>query len=374
MTISEILFYENLYDKEKYPVEPYEELVVLQKPNERKFEILGAWKTGCLTESSNNTIYISGTLRSYSVTYRWDYNTPVARKSWEYISNRESVIKGFMPEIFPENEPEILTRLCKLKGIGFVYAVFVMHSLNPILFPLFDQHVMRAFYSIEKDNKNIIIRENNNGWWDWQDYVYYKNFFDSLLKKTGVEYWRLDRALWSYGKHLKQKRVFESKNLDGPPENYCKKSHVTDSGDNRFWIRSYTLGDKEKEFFWRIDADIFTIKRNFKSGTNISKFTFDELETIQENMPQNTWISLSNNVEKLSNGTEKWGVGRIITEKLSRSPSDGQLASHLSALFVEGNIWKHNGQKKGMMFMKENDISWKYLLEKLHECRRNKIE
>jgi hypothetical protein len=364
MEISSIIHYEKYYDKDKYPVEPYEELVVQKNPHDKKMEIMGAWKTGCLEESSGNIIYRSKSDRNYSFTSRWKYNAPVARHSWEYIANRENVIVSMIPNEFILNTPEVLYKLMNLEGIGFVYAVFVLHCLKPEIFPLFDQHVMRAYKNIE-EIYSLSDEDGNQSGWKWDDYVSYKRFFDRGLRETELTYLHLDRALWAYGKHLKK---MHSNSI---PDNSIRfMSRETKSfepeHDNNHWQICKTLGAKEKEFFWKIESNKLIIKRYFQSGLNIRSFPFQELDIINEQMESVKWLPLANNVEKLGKGTEQWGVGRIITDILHRDPSEGQLASHICALFVMAGNWQYNGKTKGMMF-KKIDADWRPKIKAMFE-------
>ncbi len=145
------------------------------------------------------------------------------------------------------------------------------------------------------------------------------------------------------------------------------------------WKKDFTLGGKESPFWWRIDRQwSIHIKRQFKSATQMSgeitverEITSKELSAIHEYVAKNAWTDLANNVEKLSAGTEKEGLGKLMYELLhnkktgKKDTKDGQLASHLAAVFVKAKVWESNGTKRGMQFRVSPD-SWKSGLQSYH--------
>lgn len=83
---------------------------------------------------------------------------------------------------------------------GIIWGPFIVHISNPLLFPIIDQHVVRAQYFIigGKVIDNIPKSKKIS-----QIYRDYKEFFNSLEKKTEKSRRIIDKALWAFGKCLK---------------------------------------------------------------------------------------------------------------------------------------------------------------------------
>lgn len=82
---------------------------------------------------------------------------------------------------------------------GMIWKMFLLHVIQPDSYPIFDQHVYRAYLFIAK-NQRAEIPDNKHK----QD-VYFKEyapFFNELVSK-GVSRKKLDEALWAFGKFLK---------------------------------------------------------------------------------------------------------------------------------------------------------------------------
>ena len=78
-----------------------------------------------------------------------------------------------------------------------VIPTFILHIVNPFVYPLYDQHVDRAMRSLtglqEYDKKP-----------SFNSYLRYKDFFNTLKQENEINTIKpLDEALWAYGKSLK---------------------------------------------------------------------------------------------------------------------------------------------------------------------------
>ena len=375
MNIQELLKWEDKYEFTKYPKEVYEELVIMQRPCQNRMIVMGAWKTACICLGTSNLAYISLTGAHYSFNDRWDSekSTYVTKEAWELISKNEIQIQTHIPNEFTAFEPKILTNLRSIRGIGFVYAAFVLHCMKPDVFPLVDQHVLRAFSNITSSNGNSYFELEAN----WENYYKYNEFMKDCKKQISIDYWRFDRALWAYGKWLKMnykasdisyeivkdinltKMWNRSLSTDTIPE---IKKDIKGKGK---WAQSQTLG-KQKTFFWRFDNNgNLKIFREMKPAALESTILKSDLEKINNYLSLDKWTHLANNVEKLGDMTEKEGLGSYLVFELGYSPGEGQLASHLAALHCIAKIWESNGKQRGMMFRKRSD-NWRGFLENLY--------
>ncbi|WP_010661890.1 hypothetical protein [Marinilabilia salmonicolor] len=364
MAISDILKWENEYDNSKYPYELYKELVVEGGEHQQKFEIMGAWKTGCLKECSTGGTYCDKYGQHFIFSERWKESTPVGYKIWQYISNNQEILKEQVPATFPNEEPILLTHLKSFNGFGFIWGVFALHCWYPEIYPLYDQHVYRAFKYIISGNKELSEKADLS----WDGYDTYRNFFVQMVKEANIDYWRLDKALWAYGKNLKTQKSFSQKSNKPINPQVFDNTRTINKKNQKIWLKSKTLGPKAKSFDWRLtNTNDIIIKRKFKGDqleeTTITKKELDEIDQFVRKID---WMDLANNVEKLRNGTEKEGFGWFLFNKLGKSTTESQLSSHLGAILVDSEVWGYNGKKVGLKFRKTPG-DWLPQLRKFYE-------
>jgi hypothetical protein len=356
LTKDEIIKWFDSFDGLKYPTSVYEELVVEQLQHPRKIEILGAWKTGCLRIDNSGKEYKDKYGITYSFTERWKPSAPVGYLTWIEISKIETEIQGEIPKEFPNEKPSIIVKMESQKGFGFIWSIFVLHCFYPENYPLFDQHVYRAYkYILSSENESP-----SNAPSSWPNYKKYCSFFKELVKSTGLQYYVVDRALWAYGKHIKQNSEVLSKHkpIVNPIDIDCNSGHIySDLGDE--WVHSTTFGGKAKSFWWKIDEECnIQISRFFNNKTGkpeskvISQRELNELDNYMQSdvfLPD-YFVPLANNVEKLAKHQEKEGIGKFLFTHFNWSPTDCQLAGHLGVILSLSGAWEYNGKKRGIKF------------------------
>ncbi len=162
---------------------------------------------------------------------------------------------------------------------------------------------------------------------------------------------------------------------------HTNKIKMANAPQENGWKECHTLGSKAKHFCWKLaDNGSINVRRQFKSQTTTSaKIVVEKLLTglqldkihchVRDNPKRET--DLANNVEKLAAGTEKEGLGSLLYEMFGKKDTkDGQLASHLAALFVESGAWTKNNALRGMKF-KANAIDWKPCLNAYYHGSSN---
>lgn len=130
------------------------------------------------------------------------------------------------------------------------------------------------------------------------------------------------------------------------------------------WEMGLTLSPKQKEFKWRYSkSDGIVITRTFKSGTNKTEFSNEDIDKIINFIKEKGIVPLANNVEKLANGTEKEGIGSFIYQNISSDMANAQAASQLVSILYNVGVLGYNGAARGMEFwaLEEN---WKEKLTK----------
>lgn len=83
---------------------------------------------------------------------------------------------------------------------GTIWKIYLLHIIRPGKYPIFDQHVYRAFLFISKRRRAEISTNNKqkqNAY--FSEYI---SFFNSIVGQS-ISAKKLDEALWAYGKFLK---------------------------------------------------------------------------------------------------------------------------------------------------------------------------
>lgn len=349
----EILNFNNHYDFHSYPPQVYEDLVVNQIEYQNRFEILGAWKGGCLRKDPTGIDFVDSNSERYSFTKRWNYKAPVSRLAWETISEIEFDIANQIPKEFPQDEPRVMQLLKDRKGFGFVLSTFLMHCYHPDIYPIYDQHVYRAYQNlINHEQKRIRVASTK-----WQDYLDFQEFTNKIKQETRLPYWIIDRSLWHYGKTLSNKKN------DNNRRRKSKTSKIIQ--DTSLWNELNTLGGRAKHFNWRITPDNSIEIRRINS-IEIEKIEEKVVNSLNSFFVDKDWFALANSVSKVHDGTEKVGVGWYLYNYHGFSETKQQLASHLSAIFVNSGIWDYNQKKRDIRF-KILDLEWQSILKDYYQ-------
>ena len=334
--INHIQEWEKQYDFNNYPYDIYSELVIDGKDSLNRITILGAWKAGnsLIITGSDDYIYhseISG--NKYQFSNRWREDCPVGFTVWNDLNNNYQDYLKSVPEDFPEFTPEIISDLCARNGFGFIWSVFFLHCCYPKIYPLYDQHVYRA-YKFNNEG-NVFPGKAPDS---WEEYSKYRDYFNKLLQDSGLEQAFLDRALWSFGKYLKPTMPRERR-LDD-------KSSDFNSGHS--WVHDLTINGKA--FWWRYDGLELKISRIFRSAIKeyVVCFSNDDLVKISNYFKGNVCFGLANNVTKLNNNEEKDGVGRFLYSDYGlgwKNTTKSQSASHLAVIFIRSGFWSSIGKR-----------------------------
>jgi hypothetical protein len=353
---SQILFWKNQYNSSIYPPIIYKELVVDQLYHERRIEFFGAWKNGCFRILQNGRDYTDRNGVTYKLTNRWKESCPVGYNTWIEVSKKQDAFKTLIPYTFPAAELRIVSDLKKMDGFGFVWSVAILHCFQPEVFPLYDQHVYRAYKAIT--NHSTIEIKTAPGY--WETYSEYSDFFKRQTALAGLPFWIVDMALWAFGKNLKKPKIQTPVLVK--PNLVVHKNILTNSSS---WIQEFTLGGKAKSFNWRIDDDFNLILKIDKRYKTVSA---EELDSIYSYVGTISWTDLANNVEKLNNNEEKDGLGKFLHEMLNWSASESMVASQIAAIFVRLQIWNYNGKKRGIRF-KRAASNWRIIMKRTREER-----
>lgn len=306
------------FNQHTYPTQLYHELVVEGKQTPNKFSLMGAWKAGAIRSAyaydkrrSTPASYSDAGGNEYVYTTRWKEDAPVGYATWMAINADQELYRQRIPATFTSEQPLIVSELVARPGFGFIWALFILHCYYPEEYPLYDQHVYRA-YRYHETNGQVNTATASNS---WKEYAKYRAFFLDLKEKHGYQYWLLDRGLWAYGKEIKQNNYTVSKSIIqkfNMPNQFTSAPYEDGS-----WAKGHTLGEKKKEFEWKInDAATLDIRRQLKNGKMIVSFTANQIDLLVDYVIRSHEdVYLANNVEKLANRTEREGLGDVLFTK-----------------------------------------------------------
>ena len=81
-----------------------------------------------------------------------------------------------------------------------VISLFIVHIAQPFKYPIIDQHVVRAYKYLSAEDKSHVRPEEYI-----KLYKNYIDFFNELSTKSKLSFRNIDKALWAFGKFLKDK-------------------------------------------------------------------------------------------------------------------------------------------------------------------------
>ena len=119
-------------------------------------------------------------------------------------NKRESIRSSYISEL--ANLPSLeslddgLCYIRKLKG-GSIWGIFWLHCVNPELFPIFDQHTYRSMAKIDRLRPDEIPSSRPQVL-----EAYFNTYLPFTQRFSGVSQRDLDKALFCYGRFLKNQR------------------------------------------------------------------------------------------------------------------------------------------------------------------------
>lgn len=88
-------------------------------------------------------------------------------------------------------------------SISAVWQTFLMHIIQPERFPIFDQHVYRAYSYLQPGQPDELNRLTTTRQ-KMVAYGRYQLFFNTISKGSGSTPRAIDKALWAFGRFIKQ--------------------------------------------------------------------------------------------------------------------------------------------------------------------------
>lgn len=85
--------------------------------------------------------------------------------------------------------------------LSTIWKIFLLHCIQPKIYPIFDQHVYRAMKFVQHQTIKEVLKSEDQKYRQYFDD--YLSFFNLLVDESGRDYINVDRALWVFGKSLK---------------------------------------------------------------------------------------------------------------------------------------------------------------------------
>ena len=109
---------------------------------------------------------------------------------------------------------EFYNKITLISTEGPIIIFFILHIVKPLVYPIIDQHIVRAFkffeegkiHSVSNLKKEELVKN------DFAFFKDYRQFFMELIDKCGLpvndikSHRNVDKSLWSCGKYLKANR------------------------------------------------------------------------------------------------------------------------------------------------------------------------
>lgn len=127
------------------------------------------------------------------------------------IENISSSKSNFVQEIVKQlpkikelneiwDEAEFIRFFDPAKGAA-IWNIYLMHIVNPDQNPIFDQHVYRAYRYLQSKEIKEIGYSNRNKFALYR--TEYRPFLSKLQKETNCDPREIDKAMWAFGRFLK---------------------------------------------------------------------------------------------------------------------------------------------------------------------------
>jgi hypothetical protein len=170
-----VSFWRRFYDEGKYPDEDYQRNLNARGRLEKKNVLaLFEWKNGAPLSKKKRQI---------------------AERAIEKLTE---INKFRTLESLGENDVREFWQIAGQITKGLIWRIFCLHIARPNDFPIFDQHVLRAYRFLQ--HGKVMAKKEEGA--SVADYDEYRSFFFQLVKQSGKQRGEVDQALMAFGQHL----------------------------------------------------------------------------------------------------------------------------------------------------------------------------
>ena len=140
--------------------------------------------------------------------YKWKNRMELSGKKKEAYEKKIKIHLELINE-YRQERKSIGVSYEGFKDIPTIWRIFLLHIIQPRVYPIFDQHVYRAYAVIKKLEKKELPISNKEKFKIYKD-DYLNFFFDFGGENRQNDYvvnfnnFDIDKALWAFGKAIKQ--------------------------------------------------------------------------------------------------------------------------------------------------------------------------
>jgi hypothetical protein len=129
--------------------------------------------------------------------FRWKNGSQLSERKRRSVETNYIARLDEISALPPQTDAETFLR--QFSNGGAVWRIFLLHCWQPERFPIYDQHVHRAMAYIQTEQ-----REEITGWSDARKITaYIQRYLPFHRTFSKIDHRSLDRALWSFGKFIK---------------------------------------------------------------------------------------------------------------------------------------------------------------------------
>lgn len=145
---------------------------------------------------------------------QWKNAGPLSQKKMGiYNAAKENLdrLNGFRKKqsIDSDEVVELFSVVSDIIRTGLIWRVFLMHVTRPDDFPMFDQHVYRAFTFLQEGQ----ITDRSFSEKDINLYLDYFSFVRKVEEETSLDLRTIDKAFFAFGKFIKEYKRQITKSL-----------------------------------------------------------------------------------------------------------------------------------------------------------------
>ena len=140
--------------------------------------------------------------------FKWKNRMDLSGKKRETYESKIKIHLGLINK-YRQERKSIEISYEGFKNIPAIWRIFLLHIIQPLVYPIFDQHVYRAYAVINKLDKKELPLNNKEKFRIYDD-LYVPFFFDFGGENKQNDYvanynnFEIDKALWAFGKAFKQ--------------------------------------------------------------------------------------------------------------------------------------------------------------------------
>ncbi|MCT3661373.1 hypothetical protein HZP71_11770 [Elizabethkingia anophelis] len=130
--------------------------------------------------------------------YIWKNGMNLSAKKLEILEKKILLKLDIINDLKSQYLPILDSFLEEFQEVSFVWKIFLLHIINPNTYPIYDQHIHRAF--------NYLQSENNYNQHVTQNEFYFNHYLPFIRLKKIDNLKKLDEAFFAFGQFINTKK------------------------------------------------------------------------------------------------------------------------------------------------------------------------